>query len=85
MSDFAWVIVLVLILTVLGSAVLFFITVKYYWGVRGAPPPTREARRKLREEELQLRARQIELAERNKWETRSADFFDNTKGSAKKG
>lgn len=72
-------IVLVLILTALGSGTLLFITVKYYWGERGAPPPTGEERKKLREEELRRRAKQIEYANENRWETRSADFFDNRK------
>ena len=72
-------IVLVLILTVLGSGTLFFITVKYYWGERGAPPPTGEERKRLRDEERRLRARQIEYSEQNRWETRKTDFFDNRK------
>jgi hypothetical protein len=84
MSNFAWIIVIVLILTALGSGTLFFITLKYYWGVRGTPPPTGEERKRLREEELRLRAKQIEHARKNKWETRSADFFDNTKRSTKR-
>ncbi|HEY0428777.1 MAG TPA: hypothetical protein VGC76_13430 [Pyrinomonadaceae bacterium] len=79
MSNFAWIIVIVLILTALGSLTLFFITIKYYWGVRGAPPPTGEARRSQKEEELRLRAKQIELSEKNPRETRSSSFWDNRK------
>lgn len=82
MSNFAWILVLVLILTLLGSGILFFITSRYYWGVRGTAPPTREERKRLREEELRLRAKQIEYAETHKWATRGDNFFDNTKGSA---
>ncbi len=84
MSNYLWIFVLVLILTVLGSGILFFITSRYYWGVRGTPPPTREERKRLREEELQMRAKQIEYAEQNKWETRSDTFFDNTKTSPRR-
>jgi hypothetical protein len=84
MSNFAWIIVIVLILTALGSAVLMLITLKYYWGVRGAPPLTGEARRIQKEEELRLRAAQIELSEKYPRETRSDDFFDNRKISSKK-
>jgi hypothetical protein len=79
MSSFAWIIFLVSLLTLLGTAALAFTTVKYYWGERGAPPLTGEERRKQREEELRLRAKQIELAERNPIKTRKPDFWDNTK------
>jgi hypothetical protein len=79
MSNFAWIIFIVLILTALGSLTLILITVKYYWGIRGAPPLTGEARRRQKEEELRLRARQIELSEKYPRETRSSSFWDNTK------
>jgi hypothetical protein len=84
MSNFAWIITIVLILTALGSAVLILITLKYYWGVRGAPPLKGEARRRQKEEELRLRRRQIELSEKNPRETRSDSFLDNRKISSKK-
>lgn len=84
MSSFAWIIILTLILTALGTLVLLVITVKYYWGERGTPPLTGEQRRRQREEELRLRAKQIEFSRRNRWETRSPDFFDNSKSAAKK-
>ncbi|MBK7708484.1 MAG: hypothetical protein IPJ30_22680 [Acidobacteria bacterium] len=84
MSNFAWIIALVLTLTALGSGTLLFITLKYYWGERGTPPPTGEERKRLHEEELQLRAKQIEHSRKNKWETRSENFFDNTKGSTRR-
>lgn len=70
MSNLAWLIFLVSLLTILGSVTLIFITVKYYWGERGTPPLTGEAKRLKQEEELRLRAKQIELAEKNKWPTR---------------
>ena len=38
MSNFAWMIILTLILTALGTLVLLLITLKYYWGARGTPP-----------------------------------------------
>lgn len=82
MSNFALMILLVLILTALGTAVLAFITVKYYWGERGAPPLTGEARRQKRAEELAQRARQIELSKKNPRKTRSSSFLDNRKSSA---
>ncbi len=84
MSNLAQIIVIVLVLTALGSGTLLFITLKYYWGERGTPPPTGEERKRLQEEEVRLRAKQLEYSQRNKWETRSDNFFDNTKGSAKK-
>ena len=84
MSSFAWIITLTLILTVLGTLVLLLITLKYYWGERGTPPLTGEERRRQKEEELRLRAKQIEHSQNTRWETRSSDFFDNRKNSAKK-
>ena len=77
-------IILTLILTVLGTLVLLLITLKYYWGERGTPPATGEARRRQREEELKLRAKQIEHSRTTRWETRRPDFFDNRKNPAKK-
>jgi hypothetical protein len=84
MSSFAWIITLTLILTVLGTLVLLLITLKYYWGERGTPPATGAQRRKQKEEELRLRAKQIEHSRNTRWETRSSDFFDNRKNSTKK-
>lgn len=77
-------IVLTLVLTVLGTLVLLLITVKYYWGARGTPPLTGEERRRQKEEELRKRAKQIEHSQKNRWKTRSSDFFDNRKSSPKK-
>ena len=79
MSNLAWMILIVVLLTILGATILAFITVKYYWGERGTPPPRGEQRRRLKEEELRLRARQIERAEKNPIPTRKPDFWDNTK------
>jgi hypothetical protein len=79
MSSFAWIIIIVLALTVLGTLTLGFITVKYYWGERGKPPLTGEERRRQREEELRLRAKQFEYAKQNPIPTRRDDFWDNSK------
>ena len=84
MSSFAWIIILTLILTALGTLVLLVITVKYYWGERGTPPLTGEQRRQQKEEELRRRAKQIEHSKTHQWETRSPDFFDNSKNATKK-
>lgn len=84
MSSFAWMIVIVLILTALGTFTLVFITVRYYWGERGAPPLKGEERRRQKEEELRLRAKQIEYSKQHPWEPRSPSFLDNQKKSLKK-
>ena len=83
MSSFAWIIILTLILTALGTLVLLLLTLKYYWGVRGTPPLTGEKRRLQKQEELILRAKQIEQSRKTRWETRSSNFFDNRKKSSK--
>ncbi|HEX8249888.1 MAG TPA: hypothetical protein VF599_17075 [Pyrinomonadaceae bacterium] len=79
MSSFAWIIIIVLALTLVGTLTLGFITVKYYWGARGTPPLTGEERRRQREEELRLRAKQFEYAKQNPIATRKTDFWDNSK------
>ncbi len=79
MSPVTLIILLVLLLTVLGSGVLLFITVRYYWGERGSPPATGEARRKQKEDEIRLRRKQIEHAESHPRENRSPTFLDNRK------
>ncbi len=50
---------LVFLLTLLGTATLIFITVKFYWGDRGKPPLTGDDRRRQHQEELRLRAKQM--------------------------
>lgn len=79
MSSFAWLLLLVFLLTLLGSAALLLVTVKYYWGERGTPPATGERRRAQKDLELRLRAKQIEYAEQNPVKPRRPDFFDNRK------
>jgi hypothetical protein len=83
MSSMAWLIVLVLLLTVVGSLTLVFITVKYYWGERGTAPLTGDARRQQRDRELRERARQIELSAQRPREERSPSFWDNTKKTSR--
>ena len=83
MSSLAWIIVLVLVLTLLGSGILAFTTIRYYWGERGRPPLTGEERKQQKEEELRRRARQIEYVETHPREPRSPDFLDNRKASAR--
>ena len=73
------ILLIVGLLTLLGSATLGFITYRYYWGERGGPPMTGEERRRQKEEELRLRAAQIEYAKRNPVKTRKPSFWDNTK------
>ena len=81
MSSLAWVLVIVLLLTLLGSLTLLFSTVKYYWGDRGQPPLTGEERRRQKEVELRLRAKQIEYAKTNPIRPRKPDFWDNRKST----
>ena len=70
---------LVVLLTLLGSGALLFVTLKYYWGERGAPPATGEERKRQKEEELKLRAAQIEYARTHPVKPRKPDFWDNRK------
>ena len=79
MSSTAWILALELLLTVLGTLTLVFITVNYYWGERGAPPLTGEERKRQHEEELRQRQKQIEHAEENPIVTRKPEFWDNLK------
>ena len=79
MSSVTWMLILVGALTLLGSAALFFTTVKYYWGDRGRPPLTGAERRRQKELELQLRRKQIENAKKRPVVPRSPDFLDNRK------
>lgn len=79
MNGFASVVFLVILLTIVGSAALIFITVKFYWGDRGTPPLTGDAKREQRERELEMRAKQIERSQNNPRKPRSQDFWDNRK------
>lgn len=79
MSSFWLIVIVISALTLLGSGALLFVTVKYYWGARGAPPLTGDERRRQKELELELRAKQIEYSENNPVQTRKPGFWDNTK------
>ena len=79
MSSFGWMLTIVLLLTLAGSGTLLFITVKYYWGERGRPPVTGDERRMQKEEEMRLRAKQIEYAREHPIRTRKSNFWDNSK------
>ena len=79
LSSFGWILIVVGLLTLAGSGALLLITFKYYWGERGTPPLTGEQRRKQKEEEIRLRARQLEYAREHPIKTRKPDFFDNRK------
>jgi hypothetical protein len=79
MSGFAWTIIIVLLLTVLGTLTLILVTIKYYWSARGTPPPSRKKRREIRKEELRLRAKQIEYSKNNPIVTRRSSFWNNDK------
>lgn len=68
-----------LLLTALGSVTLLWVTIKYYWGERGTPPPTGEKRRQQLKEEMELRRKQIEYSEKHPREPRNPNFFDNRK------
>ena len=83
MSSFAWITVIILLLTGLGTLALLLTTLKYYWGERGNPPLTGEARRLQKQEELRKRAAQIEYSKKNPWKPRSDNFWDNRKNSSK--
>lgn len=79
MSNLAWMIFIVFVLTLLGAGTLAFITIKFYWGDRGKPPLTGEERHLQKEREMRLRARQIERSRKNPIKTRKESFWDNSK------
>lgn len=82
MSAVTWMFIIVLLLTLLGSLTLAFITIKYYWGERGTPPLTGAEKRRRWELELKERARQIEMSKQNPRKTRKSSFWDNSKNSS---
>ena len=79
MSGILTIAIIVSLLTLFGSLALGIFAYKYYWGDRGSPPLTGEARRLQKEKELRARARQIEYSERNPRKPRSLDFWNNQK------
>ena len=81
MNSFSGVILIVMALAIAGSLTLAFVTIKYYWAGRGTPPLTGDARRRQRDEELRLRAKQIERAKAKPVRPRKPGFWDNTKST----
>jgi hypothetical protein len=79
MSSFFGILFVTGIFALMGLTILTLLTWKYYWGERGKPLPIGEERRKAREEELRLRAQQIEHSKNNPIMTRKPSFWDNTK------
>lgn len=79
MSSIFGIFAIVGLLTLIGSLSLAIFAYRYYWGVRGAPPLTGEARRIQKEKELRERAVQIEYAEAHPNKPRSPNFWNNQK------
>ena len=73
------IIIVFVLATILGLIFLIVPILAYYWGERGKPPPTGEEKKRLREEELQLRAEQIERSKNTKITPRNKSFWDNRK------
>ena len=79
MTGIVGIIVIVGLLTLIGSLALGVFAYRYYWGERGTPPATGEERRRQKEEELRFRAKQIEYAESHPPKPRKPVFWDNRK------
>ncbi|NJM53544.1 MAG: hypothetical protein HC846_09250 [Blastocatellia bacterium] len=72
-------IILIFVAALLFGLILFIVPViAYYWGPNGKPTDAEE-RKKMREEELSLRAEQIERSKKNPILTRKSSFWDNRK------
>ncbi|MEK7724543.1 MAG: hypothetical protein AAB336_09365 [Acidobacteriota bacterium] len=73
-------IILVFLAALIFGLTLFIVPViAYYWGPNGKPSETKEERKQAREEELRLRAEQIERSKNNPVPTRKPSFWDNRK------
>ena len=72
-------VIFLLILLGISMAVYIAVVRKYYWAARGGPPPVGDEKRRLLQEELQLRAQQIERAKKTPVRPRKPGFWDNTK------
>ena len=79
MSGVVGIIIIVGLLTLIGSLALGIFAYRYYWGERGAPPLTGESRRLQKEAEIRARTRQFEYSEKNPPRPRSLDFWNNQK------
>lgn len=80
MSPLTTIILIFVIALVLGLLILVVPILIYYWGPHGKLPDAEE-RKQLREEELRLRAEQIENSKNNPVATRKPSFWDNRKVS----
>ena len=73
-------IILVFVAALIFGLTLFIVPViAYYWGPNGKPPETPEEKKRAREEELRIRAEQIERSKNNPIATRKPSFWDNRK------
>jgi hypothetical protein len=79
MSSIAWLVLIFSFSIILGLLILILPIIGFYWGPTGKPPANRQERRKLREEELRLRAQQIEKSKNNPVVTRNPSFWNNRK------
>jgi hypothetical protein len=79
MSFWVEVSLIMLIATIFGLVLLVVPIIGFYWGPRGKPPATKEERKQNREEELKMRAEQIERSKNTKIVTRKPSFWDNSK------
>lgn len=79
MTSLNWIITIGILATIFGLAVLILPILKFYWGEKGKPPVTGEEKKRLREEELRLRAKQIERSKSNPVVTRNSSFWNNRK------
>ena len=79
MSGIFGIVFIVGLLTLIGSLALGIFAYRYYWGERDTPPATGAERRRQKEDELRLRAGQIEYAKNNPIRPRRPVFWDNRK------
>jgi hypothetical protein len=79
MSSIAWIILIFVIALIFGLTLLIVPILAYYWGPNGRLPTSQEERKRLREEELKIRAEQIEKSKNNPVMTRKPSFWDNRK------
>lgn len=79
MSPTVKIFLFLLVLMALVSAIYVLVVKTFYWWGRGTPPPSRDERRKLKEVELKLRAKQIEHSKNNPITTRNSSFWNNGK------
>lgn len=78
MSPLTTIILISLVALVFGLLLFILPIIAYYWGPNGKLPSAEE-RKKMREEELRLRAEQIEKSKNNPVPTRKPSFWDNRK------